>query len=94
MQQLLVALEATLSPEAAVRQTAEAALEQGARQPGFASALLAIMLSSELPLGARQLAAVVLRKTIKEHCEEEMTGWSCGAQAHATLPRRRRCRDF
>eukprot|EP00887_Chlorella_sp_A99_P007628 scaffold20.g7628.t1 len=64
---LLQILQATLQPDATTRQAAEAALEAGTRQPGFASALLNVVLASELPSGLRQLAAVVLKKTVREH---------------------------
>ena len=65
--QLLHVLQASLSPDASTRQQAEAALEAGARQPGFATALLSVVLAPEVAPSIRQLAAVVLKKLIKEH---------------------------
>lgn len=66
-QQLYQCLLATLDPSAETRRAAEAALEAGARQPGFGTTLLQIVLLRDAPGGVRQLAAVVLKKYVKEH---------------------------
>jgi hypothetical protein len=66
-QQLYGCLLAALDPNPDTRKAAEAALGAGARQPGFGITLLNIMLLQEVPYGLRQLAAVVLKKHVKEH---------------------------
>ncbi|PRW57646.1 importin-9 isoform X1 [Chlorella sorokiniana] len=73
VQHLLALLDASLSPDAARRQAAEAALDQAAAAPGFGLALVAVLLAAggELPLGLRQLAATVLKKLVREHWTEE-----------------------
>ncbi|KAL4434017.1 hypothetical protein ABPG75_000458 [Micractinium tetrahymenae] len=76
---LLQLLQASLSPDAAIRQQGEAALEAAAAAPGFGAALVAVLLSgpgagpggSDVPFGLRQLAATVLKKLVREHWTAE-----------------------
>lgn len=60
-------LLAALDPNPATRQAAEAALEAGSKQAGFGATLLKLVLLPEVPYGLRQLAAVVLKKHVREH---------------------------
>jgi hypothetical protein len=69
--QLAACLAATLDPNADTRRAAEAALEAGGAQPGFAVALATVALAPAADVGVRQLAAVVLKKCIKEHWTPE-----------------------
>lgn len=73
VQQLLGMLQSSLSPDAATRQAAEAALDAAAAAPGFGAALVAVLLTTtgEVPLGLRQLAATVLKKLVREHWTAE-----------------------
>ncbi|XP_024018243.1 importin-9 isoform X1 [Morus notabilis] len=66
-QWLLNCLSATLDPSHEVRSFAEASLNQASLQPGFGSALAKVAANRELPLGLRQLAAVLLKQFIKKH---------------------------
>ncbi|EEH57214.1 uncharacterized protein MICPUCDRAFT_486, partial [Micromonas pusilla CCMP1545] len=63
-------LVASMSSDASARQTAEAQLTQGGTQPGFGVGLARVSLNQALPYGTRQLAAVVLKKYVKEHWQE------------------------
>lgn len=69
-QWLLNCLSATLDPSHEVRTFAEASLNQASLQPGFGSALAKVAANRELPLGLRQLAAVLLKQFIKKHWQE------------------------
>jgi hypothetical protein len=70
--QLAGALEATLSPDGETRRAAEAALEAGAAQPGFALALARLAAAGAArPEGVRQLAAVLLRRHVRERWDPE-----------------------
>ena len=69
--ELAACLLATLDPRDDTRRAAEAALEAGGKQPGFAVALISIVVQPGLDAGLRQLAAVVLKKHIKEHWTPE-----------------------
>lgn len=69
-QWLLNCLSATLDPNHEVRSFAEASLNQASLQPGFGSALSKVAANRELPLGLRQLAAVLLKQFIKKHWHE------------------------
>lgn len=69
-QWLLNCLSATLDPNHEVRSFAEASLNQASLQPGFGSALSKVAANKELPLGLRQLAAVLLKQFIKKHWHE------------------------
>lgn len=74
-QQLYQCLASTLAPEKEARQGAEAALEAGAKQPGFGTALLRIVGAADVPQPMRQLAAVVLRKYVREHWTFESSAY-------------------
>ncbi|XP_060669537.1 uncharacterized protein LOC107428072 isoform X1 [Ziziphus jujuba] len=69
-QWLLNCLSSTLDPSHDVRSFAEASLNQASLQPGFGSALSKFAANRELPLGLRQLAAVLLKQFIKKHWQE------------------------
>ncbi|XP_041010366.1 importin-9 isoform X1 [Juglans microcarpa x Juglans regia] len=69
-QWLLNCLSATLDPNQELRSFAEASLHQASLQPGFGTALSKVAANRELPLGLRQLAAVLLKQFIKKHWEE------------------------
>ncbi|XP_058114945.1 uncharacterized protein LOC131257969 isoform X2 [Magnolia sinica] len=68
---LLDCLTATLDTNHDVRSFAEASLHQASLQPGFGVALSKVTVSKELPLGLRQLAAVLLKQFIKQHWQED-----------------------
>ncbi|XP_074383477.1 uncharacterized protein LOC141725016 isoform X3 [Apium graveolens] len=70
-QWLLNCLNATLDTNQQVRSFAETSLHQASLQPGFGSALCRIGGNRELPLGARQLAVVLLKQFIKKHWQED-----------------------
>ncbi|XP_010262045.1 PREDICTED: importin-9 isoform X2 [Nelumbo nucifera] len=69
-QWLLNCLTATLDTNQEVRSFAEASLNQASLQPGFGGALSKVAVNKELPLGLRQLAAVLLKQFIKKHWQE------------------------
>ncbi|KAK9276415.1 hypothetical protein L1049_005948 [Liquidambar formosana] len=69
-QWLLNCLSATLDPNHEVRSFAEASLHQASLQPGFGGALSKVAANRELPLGLRQLAAVLLKQFVKKHWQE------------------------
>ncbi|KAJ7954019.1 Importin 9 [Quillaja saponaria] len=69
-QWLLNFLSATLDSNHEVRSFAEASLNQASLQPGFGSALSKVAANRELPLGLRQLAAVLLKQFVKKHWQE------------------------
>ncbi|CAK9157331.1 unnamed protein product [Ilex paraguariensis] len=70
-QWLINCLTATLDTNHQVRSFAEASLNQASLQPGFGAALLKVAANRELPLGSRQLAAVLLKQFIKRHWQED-----------------------
>ncbi|KAK9114633.1 hypothetical protein Syun_021430 [Stephania yunnanensis] len=70
-QWLLNCLTATLDTSHEVRSFAEASLSQASSQPGFGVALSKVAINRELPLGLRQLAAVLLKQFIKKHWQED-----------------------
>lgn len=72
---LINCLNATLDPNQQVRSFAETSLQQAIIQPGFGSALCRIAAKRELPLGLRQLAAVILKQFIKKHWQEDEEGF-------------------
>ncbi|XP_059648675.1 uncharacterized protein LOC132294728 [Cornus florida] len=74
-QWLIDCLNATLDTNHDVRSFAEASLNQASLQPGFGSALSKIAANVELPLGLRQLAAVILKQFIKKHWQEDEDGF-------------------
>ena len=63
-------LEASMSPDEATRVNAEQQLTQGGTMPGFGLALVRCALNQLCAPGTRQLAAVVLKKYVKEHWQE------------------------
>ena len=67
MTEFLSTLEGTLSPDLSTRKEAERAVEIGSKQPGFAVALTQVASSVDIPPHLRQLAAVLLKKQVKEH---------------------------
>ncbi|XP_008446520.2 uncharacterized protein LOC103489226 isoform X3 [Cucumis melo] len=69
-QWLINCLSATLDPNHEVRSFAEASLNQASLQPGFGVALSKVAANRELPVGLRQLAAVLLKQFIKKHWQE------------------------
>ncbi|KAM3269408.1 importin-9 [Capsicum chacoense] len=72
---LVKCLNATLDPNQQVRSFAEASLHQAFLRPGFGSSLCRIAAKRELPLGLRQLAAVILKQFIKKHWQEDEEGF-------------------
>ncbi|XP_004238985.1 uncharacterized protein [Solanum lycopersicum] len=74
-QWLINCLNATLDPNQQVRSFAETSLQQATLQPGFGSSLCRIAEKRELPLGLRQLAAVILKQFIKKHWQEGEEGF-------------------
>lgn len=64
---LLNCLSATLDVNPGTRKAAEDALETASTQPGYGIALAKLILDKALPLGLRQLAAVVLKQYVKQH---------------------------
>ncbi|CAN4124710.1 unnamed protein product [Withania somnifera] len=72
---LINCLNATLDPNQQVRSFAETSLQQATLQPGFGSSLCKIAAKRELPLGLRQLAAVILKQFIKKHWQEDEEGF-------------------
>ncbi|XP_049404000.1 uncharacterized protein LOC125867514 [Solanum stenotomum] len=74
-QWLINCLNATLDPNQQVRSFAETSLQQATLQPGFGSSLCRIAAKRELPLGLRQLAAVILKQFIKKHWQDDEEGF-------------------
>ena len=69
--QIAAVLRASMSPDEATRVGAEHQLTQGGTQPGFGLGLARVALgAAEDDVGTRQLAAVVLKKYVKEHWQE------------------------
>ena len=68
--QIAQALLASMSADETTRVNAETQLTQGGTQLGFGLALTRVALNQQTPYGTRQLAAVVLKKYIKEHWQE------------------------
>eukprot|EP00250_Pteridium_aquilinum_P006987 c16793_g1_i1 orf=84-3179(-) len=67
---LLNCLNATLNVDPGTRKAAEDALTTASTQPGYGVALAQLILDKALPLGLRQLAAVVLKQYVKQHWQE------------------------
>uniref|UniRef100_A0A0D6QYM5 Importin N-terminal domain-containing protein n=1 Tax=Araucaria cunninghamii TaxID=56994 RepID=A0A0D6QYM5_ARACU len=67
---LLNCLNATLDINQDIRSSAEDSLKQASAHPGFGVALAKITINRELPLGLRQLAAVLLKQYVKQHWQE------------------------
>ncbi|XP_071692236.1 uncharacterized protein [Rutidosis leptorrhynchoides] len=72
---LINSLNATLDTNQQARSFAEASLNQASLQPGFGSALSKVAANRDLPLGSRQLAAVLLKQFIKKHWQEDEDGF-------------------
>lgn len=70
-QWLINCLSATLDTDHQIRSFAEASLSQASLQPGFGSALAKVAANRDIPLGLRQLAAVLLKQFIKKHWQED-----------------------
>ncbi|CAH9119623.1 unnamed protein product [Cuscuta europaea] len=71
LQWLINCLNAILDSNHQVRSFAETSLQQASLQPGYGGALSRVAASRELPLGLRQLAAVLLKQFIKKHWQED-----------------------
>lgn len=67
---LLNCLNATLDTNQEIRSSAEESLRQASGHPGFGVALAKVTINRELPLGLRQLAAVLLKQYVKQHWQE------------------------
>lgn len=67
---LLNCLNATLDINQEIRSSAEDSLKRASAQPGFGVALAKITVNRGLPLGLRQLAAVLLKQYVKQHWQE------------------------
>ncbi|XAR55875.1 hypothetical protein NMG60_11036107 [Bertholletia excelsa] len=70
-QWLIDCLSATLDTNQQVRSYAETSLNQASCQPGFGNALAKVAANKELPMGLRQLAAVLLKQFVKKHWQED-----------------------
>ncbi|KAL0051329.1 hypothetical protein WJX82_005781 [Trebouxia sp. C0006] len=64
-------LQSVLSADAAARRSGELSLAQAAKQSGFGVALVQTILQPQYPEGVRQMAAVLLKRHVKEHWAEE-----------------------
>ena len=64
-------LQSLLSADAAARRSGESSLAQAAKQSGFGVALVQTVLQQLHPEGTRQMAAVLLKRHVKEHWAEE-----------------------
>eukprot|EP01018_Ginkgo_biloba_P014674 Gb_41282 [translate_table: standard] len=67
---LLNCLNATLDTNQDIRSSAEDSLKQASAHQGFGVALAKVTVNKELPLGLRQLAAVLLKQYVKQHWQE------------------------
>ncbi|KAH7416171.1 hypothetical protein KP509_14G078800 [Ceratopteris richardii] len=63
-------LNATLDVDPGTRKAAEDALSSASTQPGYGVALAQFIVDKSLPVGIRQLAAVVLKQYVKQHWQE------------------------
>jgi len=68
---LVNCLNATLDANLQIRQAAEEALKQASLQAGYGVALTKATLNKEVPLGLRQLAAVLLKQYVKQHWQKD-----------------------
>lgn len=68
---VLSLLQPLLSADSAARQTAETRLAEASKQSGFGVALVQTVLQQQYPEGLRQLAAVLLKRHVKEHWATE-----------------------
>ncbi|BBN19279.1 importin-9 [Marchantia polymorpha subsp. ruderalis] len=60
-------LKATLDTNPGIRVAAEDALKNASIHPGYGVALAKVTVSKEVPIGLRQLAAVLLKQYVKHH---------------------------
>lgn len=67
---LLNCLQAALDAHSGTRTAAEDALMKSSNQPGYGVALAKVIIEKNLPLGLRQLAAVLLKQYVKQHWHE------------------------
>ncbi|XP_051122408.1 uncharacterized protein LOC127245516 [Andrographis paniculata] len=74
-QWLINCLNASLDPNHQIRTFAETSLQQASSQPGYGVALARVAANRELPVGLRQLAAVLLKQYIKKHWTEDEEGF-------------------
>lgn len=79
MQQLAGLLQATFSPDATTRKSAEAQLSALQRQPGFGALPLGLSTSEGLDKSIRQAAALLYKNYIKQHWNSVRSfALSCG----------------
>jgi hypothetical protein len=67
---LVNCLNATLDADPQIRTAAEEGLKQASLHTGYGIALAKVTVSKEMPLGLRQLAAVLLKQYVKQHWQE------------------------
>jgi hypothetical protein len=67
MDQVVAALEATLSPDKAARGAAEASLAQQCLLPQWPTVLLTVIGEARLPAPTRLAAALALKRATREH---------------------------
>ncbi|CAM6086065.1 unnamed protein product [Calypogeia fissa] len=70
MMWLVNCLNATLDTTPAIRIAAEDGLKNASVHPGYGVALAKVTVNREVPLGLRQLAAVLLKQYVKQHWQE------------------------
>ena len=68
---LLDLLSAAQSPDSVYRTAAERQLGDAEKQPGFGLALVRVAVNPKLPVNSRQVAALVLKKFLKNHWTSE-----------------------
>ena len=68
--EIATVLISSMNSDEATRVNAEHALTQGSTREGFGLGLTRVALNQSFPYGTRQLAAVVLKKYVKEHWQE------------------------
>ena len=64
-------LNSLLSTDATERSSGESSVAEAAKQTGFGAALVQTIMQQHFPEGTRQLAAVLLKRHVKEHWAEE-----------------------
>ena len=78
VQPLAQALEASISPDASIRRSAEAQLSAGLGQPGFLILLLQLVNEAAVPKTTRQTGAVYFKNAAKKLCAgEEVSAAGC-----------------
>ena len=68
---IIALLQPLLSADTAARQAGEGRLAEAAKQSGFGLALVQTILQQQYPEGLRQLAAVLVKRHVKEHWATE-----------------------